>query len=179
MASAHIYPEHHELLDNLITSAKVGSQSGAAQTGPFKEYRDAYVFAASIGLALGAPTQKSQLPASRKKATPIRDSVLFRTPGAEELSLAAVMLQDLGDEDSPEPSLRMQLEEIANGDITVRLELLDLYAYSGFGWLAQHVTETKTIRELVLQAIDTVSSIDRDAEEYLVANDPLGGFLLG
>lgn len=179
MASVNIYPEHREVLDGLISSAKVGSQLGATATGPFKDQRDAYIFAAAIGIALGRPTPDNEMPKTKKKDTiSIRDSVLLGADGAKEISLTVVLLQDLGDSDHTEVGLRRQLDEVADGDLTIRFALLDRYAYEGFDWLAEYVKDAGTIRELVMEAIDKVSGVDLDAEDYLIGDDPLGGFLI-
>jgi hypothetical protein len=179
MADVHIHPEHRDVLDGLISSGKVASQLGATATGPFKEQRDAYVFAASIGIALGKPTPESEMPKSKKKETiGIRDSVLFGAEGARELSLTAVLLQDLGTDDKSEQGLRAQLEQIAEPDLSVRLALLDRYAYTGFGWLADYMKDAGTIRELVMEAIDKVVGVDLSPEDFLIGDDPLAGFLL-
>lgn len=179
MANVNIYPEHREVLDGLISSGKVASQLGATATGPFKEQRDAYVFAASIGIAIGKPAAEAEMPKSKKKDTiGIRDSVLFGAEGARELSLTAVLLQDLGGDDNSEQALRAQLEQIADQDLTSRLALLDRYAYTGFGWLADYMKDVGTIRELVMETIDKVVGVDLSSEDFLVGDDPLAGFLL-
>lgn len=179
MANVNIYPEHREVLEGLISSAKVGSQLGAVSTGPFKDQRDAYVFAASIGIALGKPANSAEMPKTKKKDTiQIRDSVLLGAEGAKELSITAVLLQDLGDEDSTEAALRKQLDEVAEGDFGVRFAILDRYAYTGFTWLATYMKDVGTIRELVMEAIDNVVGIDLDPEDFVVGDDPLGGFLI-
>lgn len=179
MANVNIYPEHREVLDGLISSAKVGSQLGAVATGPFREQRDAYVFAASIGIALGKATPEGDLPKTKKKeAISIRDSVLLGADGAKEMSLTAVLLQDLGDADNSEAGLRKQLDEIADGDFTTRFAILDRYAFAGFSWLAEYLKDAGTVRELVMEAIDKIVGVDLDPEDYLVGDDPLGGFLV-
>lgn len=179
MANVNIYPEHREVLDGLISSSKVGSQLGALATGPFKDQRDAYVFAASIGIAFGKAAVVSEMPKTKKKETiQIRDSVFFGADGAKELSITAVLLQDLGDGDSTEAGLHKQLDEVADGDFGVRLSILDRYAYAGFSWLATYMKDVGTIRELVMEAIDKVVGVDLDPEDFLVGDDPLGGFLI-
>lgn len=179
MAQVNIYPEHREVLDGLISSAKVASQLGATATGPFKEQRDAYVFAAAIGIALGKPTPENEMPKMKKRDTiPIRDSVFFGADGAKELSITAILLQDLGDADSSEAGLRRQLDEIADGDLATRFALFDRYAYAGFAWLDEYMKDSGTIRELVMEAIDKIISVDLSPEDYLVGDDPLGGFLI-
>lgn len=179
MANVNIYPEHKEILDGLISSAKVGSQLGAIATGPFKEQREAYVFAAAIGIALGKPTLESQLPKAKGRETiSIRDSVLLGADGAKELSLTAVLIQDLDNVDETEVGLRRQLDDIADADFSNRFALLDRYAYSGFSWLGEYMKDAGTIRDLVMEAIDKVISVELDVEDYLIGDDPLGGFLL-
>src|SRR4051794_30497191 len=176
MANVNIYPEHRDVLDGLISSGKVGSDVGATATGPFKDQRDAYIFAAAIGIALGRPTPDSDIPKTKKRETiSIRDSVLFGADGAKELSLTVILLQELNDDDSTEHGLRAQLDEIAAGDMTNRFVLLDRYAYSGFGWLAEAMKDAGTIRELVMEAIDQVVGVDLSPEDYLVGDDPLAG----
>ncbi len=178
MATVHIYAEHRGVLDSLISSAKVASQLGAAATGPFKDQRDAYVFASSIGLALGRPIEPADMPRSKTDTIQIRDSVFLGADGARELSITAVLLQELGERDDTEAGLRKQLEEVADGDLAVRFSILDRYAYSGFAWLASHQKDVGTTRELVMEAIDKVIGADLDPEEFLVGDDPLGGFLI-
>jgi hypothetical protein len=179
MANVTIYPVHKEVLDGLISSAKVGSQLGATATGPFKDQRDAYVFAASIGIALGKPALESELPTTKGRETiSIRDSVLLGADGARELSIAALLLQDIDSSDDTDTGLRRQLDEIADGDLTKRFALLDRYAFAGFSWLLKYMKDAGTIRELVMEAIDKVVSVDLVVDDYLVGSDPLGGFLL-
>lgn len=180
MAYVHIYPEHREVLDGLISSAKVGSQLGALATGPFKDQRDAYVFAASIGIALGHATPAAEMPKSKRKEKPIdiRDTVLFGSDGARELSLAAVLLQELDDSDSVETGLRRQLQQVAEDDLVQRLALLDRYAYAGFEWLTTNLADAGTIRALVMEAVDHVVGVELDPVEILVGEDPLGNLLL-
>lgn len=179
MANVNVYPEHREVLDGLITSAKVGSAIGATATGPFKEQREAYVFAAAIGVALGKPTPESDLPKLKGRETvSIRDSVLFGAEGAKEISLAAILVQDLEASEETDAGLRRQLDEIADGDLTQRFALLDRYAYSGFSWLRLHMKDVGTVRDLVMEAVDKVISVDVGVEEYLLGKDPLGGFLI-
>jgi len=179
MANVNVYPEHREVLDGLITSAKVGSQVGATATGPFKEQREAFVFAAAIGMALGKPASEGDLPKSKSRETiSIRDNVLFGAEGAKEISLAAILIQDLEASEETDAGLRRQLDEIADSDLTRRFALLDRYAYSGFSWLRLHMKDAATIRDLVMEAIDKVISVDVGVEEFLLGKDPLGGFLI-
>ena len=178
MASVHIYKEHQDILNGLITSNKVGSTLGATETGPFKENRDAYVFAASIGLALGSPTPVDQMPKSKAKGLAIRDSVFLGSKGAEELSLTVTLVQELNMDDDAETALKEQLETLTDGDHTARFAILDRYAHAGFAWLDSYQGDTASIRDLVLEAIDTVAGTDYDPEDFLGASDPLGSFLL-
>ena len=180
MANVNIYAEHRDVLDGLISSVKVGSPLGAVATGPFKDQRDAYVFAASIGIALGKPADQSDLPRTKKKvdAISIRDSVFLGAEGAKELSITAVLLQELGGEDSTEAGLRKQLDEVADGDYAGRFAILDRYAYAGFAWLTSYMKDVGTIRELVMEAIDKVIGVDLDPGDFLIGDDPLGGFLI-
>src|SRR5262245_51376408 len=96
MAEVTIFAEHRDILDALITSRKVKSVAGATRSGPFKDQRDAYVFAASIAMALNAPTPSDRMPTKKKDATPIRDSVFLGAAGARELSLAVGLIAESG-----------------------------------------------------------------------------------
>ena len=177
MAYVYIYPKHRSVLDGLITSSKVSSQLGAIATGPFKDQRDAYVFAASIGLALGTPTPETSMPKSKTDSISIKDSVFLGAAGATELSLVAPLLRGLSDDDDTENALRMQLKAVADRDDTARFALLDRYAYAGFCWLDDSANDTATVRELVMEAIDKIIATDIDVND-LIIDDPLTGFLL-
>jgi len=178
MANVYIYAEHREILDDLITSNKVASQLGATATGPFKEQRDAYVFAASMGMALGGPTPETSMPRSKKGAIDIRDNVFWGSKGARELAVTAVLLQSQGDRGTSDAGLRGQLEEIANeSDAGPRLALLDRYAFAGFSWLKERKKDLSTTRDLVMEAIDKIASVEIGNGSPPAINDPLANLL--
>ena len=177
MASVTIYPEHRDLLDELITSAKVKSVAGATKTGPFKEQRDAYVFAASIGLALGEPSLASALPKSRRGTTTIRDSVFLGADGAEELSCAACLVIDDSDQEFEE-AIVAQLDLISDAQLQERFALLDRFAYRGFQWLTDRRGDEGSVRDLVLATLNEIQLVERGTESGTSVQDPLMDFLL-
>ncbi len=135
MANVNIYAEHRDILDALITSGKVASVAAATKTGPFKEQRDAYVFAASIALALNTLTPKEKMPTSRQGVTTIRDSVFLGAAGAKEVAITVALCDQNKRLDIEEPLAR-QLELISDANLQARFVLLDRYAHAGFSWLA-------------------------------------------
>jgi hypothetical protein len=172
MASVNIYPEHRDIIDALITSGKVASVAAGTKTGPFKDQRDAYVFAASIAMAINSPTPAGKMPTSRKGVTPIRDSVFLGASGAKDLCLVASLLDERAEE-SVEESLVRQLDMIADSNLVGQFELLDRYAHAGFSWLAKHQEDESTIRDLVFTAIDQIECIETDISEMPNLRDPL------
>jgi len=172
MASVKIYAEHRDILDALITSGKVASVAGATKTGPFREQREAYVFAAAIAMALRTPTAASNMPKPLKGDTPIRDSVFVGAPGAREACLAASLL-DERDEESLELSLNRQLNLIAETELAEQFEILDRYAHAGFAWLAKHQEDESSVRDLVLAAIDQIECVEADITDTTGVRDPL------
>jgi hypothetical protein len=177
MAVVTIYSEHRDTLDALITSGKVKSAAGATKTGPFRDQRDAYVFAASLALALGGPCAEGAMPKSKKGVTTIRDSVVFGAAGAEELSCAAVLLSE-GSGDPFEAVIRSQLELISDERLQERLTLLDRYAFVGFEWLKEHQKDESTVRELTLSALNDLSPAEVVVDVELSVLDPLFDVLL-
>lgn len=172
MASVKIYAEHRDILDALITSGKVASVAGATRTGPFREQRDAYVFAASIGLALRSPTSPGRMPKPAKQDTPIRDSVFIGAPGARDLCMTAALL-DERDEESIEQSLSRQLDLIAETELAEQFEILDRYAHAGLNWLAQRQDDESSVRDLILTAIDQVECVETAITDTSGVHDPL------
>ena len=172
MASVKIYAEHRDVLDALITSGKVASVAGATKTGPFREQREAYVFAASIAMALRNPTPASKMPKPKTGDTPIRDSVFVGAPGAREACLTASLLDERDDE-SLDQSLGRQLNLIADTELAEQFEILDRYAHAGFSWLAKHQGDESSVRDLVLAAIDQIECIESDITDASGVHDPL------
>ena len=177
MANVNIYPRHKDILDSLISSAKVGSSAGATKTGPFKAYRDAYVFAASIGLAAAAPTPTAKMPKSKSQVIAIKDHILLGAHGATELSYAVVLVEE-DDGQLIEDSLRKQLDLIMDDALPARLGILDRYAHAGFEWLMENEKDESSVRDLVLAAIDRVECIQTDPDETPLVRDPLLDVLL-
>lgn len=172
MANVTIYAEHRDILDALITSGKVSSVAGATKTGPFKDQRDAYVFAASIAVALNAPTPSASMPKGKKDNTSIRDSVFIGAQGARELAMAVALIVET-DHDAIEESLAYQLDLIAEKQIAERFELLDRFAHAGFNWLAKRRSDESGIRDLVLSAICEIDCVKSDDSAAAEVHDPL------
>lgn len=172
MASVNIHAEHRDILDALITSRKTSSVAGSTKTGPFHEQRDAYVFAASIGLALRNPTPADKMPTSRKGLTPIRDSVFLGADGAPQLCHAIALL-DEREEENLGQALARQLSLIAPAEQATQFELLDRYAHAGFSWLEKHKGDESTVRDLILTAIDQIERVSMDEIDTTGVSDPL------
>lgn len=177
MANVTIYPEHRDILDALITTAKVASTAAATRTGPFTAQRDAYVFAASLAIARGKPQSESDMPSAKKDVTTIRDSVFLGAAGAEPLTYAVVLLDEAVDE-TVESGLSRQLDLLMDDKLQERLSMLDRYAYAGFEWLKKSQRDERTIRELVLTALDEISCIGSNLTSDMNVHDPLMEMLL-
>lgn len=176
MANVNIYPAHRDILDSLVTSGKAKSAAAATRTGPFKEMRDAYVFAASLALALNQPTPAENMPPSKKGVLSIQDRVFFGADGAEEVT-AAVALTSAAEGQGIDDSLKSQLDLLADENLIEQLALLDRYAHAGFAWLLNHRRDESSIRDLVMSTIDTVECAEREAGDESAVQDPLLGLL--
>lgn len=177
MANVTIYEEHREILDSLITSGKVASVAGATKTGPFKEMRDAYVYAASIALALNKSTPIDKMPSTKKDHTQIRDSVFLGASGAVEVALAAALVTET-DHSTIEQSLAHQLDLISEQQLGDRLALLDRFAHFGFAWLAKRRADESSVRDLMLTAIDEIECVTSETTATEVVHDPMLDMLL-
>jgi hypothetical protein len=177
VANVNIYAEHKDLLDLLVTSGKAKSAAAATKTGPFLELREAYVFAASLALALNQPTPEEKMPSQKKDVTQIQDRIFFNLPGAREIAFAAAMTSE--GPDVARESLKGQLELLSpDGEkVTERLALLDRYAYAGFEWLRERHKDESGVRDLVLSAVDSVECVLREAGDAASVKDPLMGLL--
>lgn len=172
MANVTIYPEHRDILDSLIATAKVSSVAGATKTGPFSAQRDAYVFAAALAVARGKPQAETEMPTAKKEVTTIRDSVFLGAAGAEALTYSVVLVEEGGDE-STEAALARQLDLLMDDKLQERLTTLDRYAYAGFEWLLENQRDESTIRELVLTALDEITCVETEGADELDIQDPL------
>ena len=177
MASVTIYSVHKDILYALITSKKVSAVEGGTKTGPFKAQRDAFVFAASIGFALGDSGKPDMLPTSKADSVTIPDRVFMGAVGAPELSNTAALL-DESDEDSTESGLVRQLDLINEDHLNKQFEILDRYAFIGFEWLRANEDDESSIQNLVLAAIDQVASKEHELEDFNAVRDPLMDMLL-
>ncbi|MEU2550132.1 hypothetical protein ABZ589_00290 [Streptomyces sp. NPDC013313] len=176
MANVNIYPAHRDILDSLVTSGKAKSAAAGTKTGPFKEMRDAYIFAASLAMALNQPTPMDKMPTSKKDVLTIQDRVFFGADGASEITAAVVLTSGAPDQ-AIDDSLRSQLDLLASENLVEQLALLDCYAHAGFEWLLQYRQDESSIRDLVMSAIDTVECAKREAGDESAVQDPLLGLL--
>ncbi|QDS88689.1 hypothetical protein EC9_28810 [Rosistilla ulvae] len=172
MANATIYAEHRDILDALIASGKVSSLAGSTKTGPFKDQRDAYVFAASIAMALNSPTPAESMPKAKKDNTSIRDSVFIGAAGAKELATAVALIAET-DHDTVPQSLSCQLDLISEERMAERLELLDRFAHAGFKWLDDRRSDESGIRDLMLTAMGEIDCVKMDESATEDVRDPL------
>ncbi|MEU5222164.1 hypothetical protein AB0G55_05790 [Streptomyces toyocaensis] len=176
MANVNIYPDHRDILDSLVTSGKAKSAAAGTKTGPFKEMRDAYVFAATLAMALNQPTAAEEMPTSKRGVLPIQDRVFFGADGATEIT-AAVVLTSAAPDQTIDYSLRSQMDLLASENMAEQLALLDRYAHAGFDWLRKHSQDESSIRDLVMTAIDTVECTEREVGDGSQVQDPLLGLL--
>ena len=177
MANVTIYQQHRDILDALISSSKVSSVAGATKTGPFSAQRDAYVFAASLASALGKPQKAGDMPTSKKDVTTIRDSVFLGAAGAEALTYLIVLLEE-NEGENTEANLSRQLDLLVDDKLQERLSMLDRYAFAGFEWLVKHQDDERTIRELVLTALDEITCVQSEPTNEAEVQDPLLDMLL-
>jgi hypothetical protein len=177
VATVNIYAKHRDILDSLISTGKTSSLAAATRTGPFKDQRDAYVLAASIGLALRNPTPVEKMPKSKKDITPIRDTVFLGAQGAKEICLTATLIE-VRDEEQHADSLSRQLNVIGSDDLSVQFELLDRYAFAGFTWLSKHREDESSIRDLLLSLVDDIQPVAAELGDASEVNDPLMEMLL-
>jgi hypothetical protein len=137
MASVKIYPSHAPLVARLVTSANTRSAAAAAATGPFQTLREAYIFAASLGIAAGTAIDAGAM--EKFKEGPghaISENVFFVANGAEELVTLMAMLPEGTDTEVTDDLLTGRIGELGNEDYTERFESLDRYAYAGFEIIA-------------------------------------------
>ncbi|QDV24632.1 hypothetical protein [Aureliella helgolandensis] len=173
MANVTIYAEHRDMLDALITSGKVASIAGATKTGPFKDQRDAYVFAASIAIALNNPTAVDSMPKTTKDNTLIKDHTLLAANGGKEIAITVAMTTMDIEHLTIDQSLSYQLDLISEERVVERLSLLDRFAHAGFKWLAERRDDESSIRDLMLTAIDEIDCLKSDDSATEDVRDPL------
>jgi len=177
MANVTIYEEHRDILDALITSGKVASVAGATKTGPFKEMRDAYVFAVSIAMAINKPTLLEKMPTSKKDNTSIRDSVFLGAGGATEVAIAVALVVET-EHTTIEQSLTYQLDLISEEHLSEQFALLDRFAHAGFSWLNKRRADESNIRDLMLTSIDEIECVTSETSATEVVSDPMLDMLL-
>lgn len=159
MASVRIYPKHAPLVARLVTSANTRSAAGAAATGPFQTLREAYVFAASLGIAAGTATDPSVM--EKFKESPghaISENVFFVADGAEELVTLMAMLPDGTDTEVTDELLTSRVGDLGKEDYTERFELLDRYAYAGFDAIAREDGDVP-VRDTMLACLATIKPV--------------------
>lgn len=137
MATVKIYPRHAPLVARLITSANTRGNVGAAATGPFRHLREAYVFAASLGIAEGTASEAGTM--EKFKENPghaIVEDIFFKAAGAAEMVTLLAMLPEGSNTELTDDLLAERVGELSNNDFAERFETLDRYAYRGFEIIA-------------------------------------------
>ncbi|WP_141691820.1 hypothetical protein [Nocardia brasiliensis] len=168
----YVYPDHKDILDILVTTGKAKSVAAATKTGPFSDMRDAYVFAASLAIAMNRRTPFDEMPKSRRDATEIQDRVFLRAEGADEIA-GAVSLTSADADDMTREMLHSQLDLLSEEKKTERLALLDQYAHAGFDWLKEHARDESGVHDLILSAVEGVGRIEREMGDESLVQDPL------
>ena len=137
MAYVRIYPPHAPLAARLITSANTRSAAGAAATGPFGKLREAYVFAASLGIAAGTASDPSTMGKFKESSGhAIKEDIFLNSPGATELVTLMALLPDGAHTEVTDELLKGRVLELGKTDYIERLEMLDRYAHAGFQIIA-------------------------------------------
>lgn len=146
MAWLKVDAAHQEILDLLVTSARVASPSGRALTGPFSEQRQVVLYAATVGYAAG------RRQAVEQSQTQIRDSIMLGASGAAELAFALAFRGNDWD-----------LSVVADGDDAAdgRLKALEEWAAGGFALMAERFDSAGrniSAVELMLQVQQAVTT---------------------
>lgn len=172
MAGVNIYREHRAILDELLTSRNTRSVAAAVDTGPFTEQRDVYIFAASIGIAIGQPADAAAMPTDREDITLIRDNVFFAAKGSLELCHVVGLIQETPSKEAHE-ALSRQITLISKQNTVEQLEILDRYAYAGFEWLRVNRTDEACVRDLVFSSIEQIRVSGDGTGEGTLIDDPI------
>lgn len=175
MGQVTIEADNEDILNELVSTSNAKALEAATETGPFLHFRDAYVFAASIGMALNCATPAEKMSTSRKNRKEIPDHVFFGAPGAKELALVVgFVLGGIETETSTKDAMTTQLQLLSDQDdcLNCRLAMLDRFADGGFAWLREHREDESDIRALVLTAINEIDAVKRPRKQ-VAPDDPL------
>lgn len=173
MASfARVQERHGELLDLLVSQPNTSSAIAATNTGPFSEFREAFLFAASLGFALNRESLVTD--SSDKIGKTIRDEIFLRGDGAREVVSALGLAASKGD---------LQILDRSEDAQARRFEALNGYAETGFDFLAsvQQALPQASIIEVLIHAIQriTVSSEAKSNVDGDEINDPILALVAG
>jgi dnd system-associated protein 4 len=173
VASFARVPERYgELLDLLVSQPNTSSAMAATKTGPFSEFREAFLFAASLGFALNREPKVSD--ASEKVGKTIRDEIFLRGEGAREVVSAFSLAASKGE---------LQILDRSEEAQERRFAVLNGFAETGFEYLAsiQEALPQSTIIEILIHAIQQVTvtagaDANLDGEEV---HDPILALIAG
>jgi len=162
VANIYIYPEHKEILYKLITSKKVSSILTSISQGVIKDQRDAYIYAASIGLVLIKSSDIDITNKSHKDTIPIRDHVFFGAKAAKEIYYVAIFssITELNT-----ASVHEFITSCVSNDYELGFAKLDLLAFLGFDWLSTRLKDEANILDLMHSSLNLLQE-DQFNEEF-------------
>lgn len=176
MASVRIYPQHAKLVARLITSANTRSAVGAAATGAFSKLREAYIFAAALGIASASKVDAAQMGKFKENSGhAISENVFLVADGAEELVTLMTMLPDVADIEINDNALALRVSDLGKEDYTDRFELLDRYAFAGFEIISGEDGDLP-VRETFLACLAKIKP-ESHGESELDDIDAVGAYL--
>lgn len=145
---ARVPEKYGELLDLMVSQPNTSSPIAATKTGPFAEFREAFLFAASLGFALQREPQVAD--SSGKVGKTIRDEIFLRGDGAREVVSALGLAAFKGD---------LQILDRSEKAQERRFAVVNGYAETGFGYLAgvKEALPQATIIEILIHAIQQVA----------------------
>ena len=154
MAIAKTHECHNDLIGLLVDSENTTTPGASAETGPFETLREAYIFAAAIGFAIGEPAADG---VATSKGKTIKQEVFENADGAIEVRSLAALL-------GPPPPLAEErledrLQAVAADDQAPAYATLDRYARTGFDWLQDRRQDEPDIRGLILSAIEELGRV--------------------
>lgn len=169
MASfAKVLDEHLELLNVMVSQTNTASMVAATTTGPFPEFRDAVLFAATIGYAADAPRSEDDM--TSKTGKTIKDEIFLRAEGATELLYALALIEAEGT-----LTVMSRTDEAADD----RFDTLNRYAAGGFDIIAEKrkAMPDASINEVLISLVQSTDPRPEEVDEDETVSDPIWGFL--
>ena len=136
---------------------------------------DAYVLAASIGLAFQETTAEEDMP-NKKDAVQIRENTVLKHDSAKRLAILVGLISHINtpevfDTDDDDERIDSQIDELVNevdDDKTAwadRFALLDRYAHRGFEWLDLKHEQHMNMEDLVFKAMTEIEVKEFDTSD--------------